>query len=115
MEVAVLSLGGVPKPQEVQQVVCLLEPVAIQAKGGFDEAMLTQGAVDRLNAIVMTALLTAMVLVPLAMQAGESGNEIQSPMAVVILGGLISATVLNLFVMPARYSMLSRPALASGK
>ena len=86
-----------------------------KAKGGFDEAMLTKGAVDRLNPIVMTALSTAMALVPLALQAGESGSEIQSPMAVVILGGLISATVLNLFVMPAMYSLLSQPAVASGK
>jgi Cu/Ag efflux pump CusA len=81
-----------------------------KATGRIDEAMLTQGAVDRLNPIVMTALSTAMALVPLSMQAGESGSEIQSPMAVVILGGLISATVLNLFVMPAMYSLLSRPA-----
>jgi Cu/Ag efflux pump CusA len=77
--------------------------------------MLTKGAVDRLNPIVMTALSTAMALVPLALQAGESGSEIQSPMAVVILGGLISATVLNLFVMPAMYSLLSQPVVASGK
>lgn len=73
-------------------------------------SMLMQGAVDRLNPIVMTALSTAMALVPLALQAGESGSEIQSPMATVILGGLISATLLNLFVMPAMYSLLQEPA-----
>jgi Cu/Ag efflux pump CusA len=51
----------------------------------------------------MTALSTALALIPLALNGDASGNEIQSPMAIVILGGLLSATVLNLFVIPIIY------------
>jgi Cu/Ag efflux pump CusA len=69
------------------------------------------GAGDRLNPIVMTALSTALALIPLALNAEVSGNEIQSPMAVVILGGLLSATLLNLYVIPAIYAIV-RPRLS---
>lgn len=64
------------------------------------------GSIDRLNPILMTALTTALALVPLALNAGEAGNEIQSPMAIVILGGLLSATALNLFVIPCVYKLV---------
>lgn len=67
---------------------------------------IVRGAGDRLNAIVMTALSTALALIPLALNSGVSGNEIQSPMAVVILGGLLSATLLNLYVIPAVYGLV---------
>lgn len=60
-----------------------------------------QGAIERLNPIIMTALTAGIALIPLALAAGEPGNEIQSPMAQVILGGLLSATLLNLIVVPA--------------
>ncbi|MDX1639465.1 MAG: efflux RND transporter permease subunit [Balneolaceae bacterium] len=60
-----------------------------------------QGAMERLNPILMTALTAGLALIPLALAAGEPGNEIQSPMAQVILGGLISSTVLNMIVIPA--------------
>ena len=53
--------------------------------------------------IVMTALATALALVPLALSAGEPGSEIQAPMAIVILAGLMSSTVLNMIVLPALY------------
>ena len=59
-----------------------------------------QGAIERLNPIIMTALTAGIALIPLALAAGEPGNEIQSPMAQVILGGLLSATLLNLIVVP---------------
>ena len=61
---------------------------------------LHQGALDRLNPILMTTCTTGLALVPLVLKGSESGNEIQSPMAIVILGGLVSATVLNVVVMP---------------
>lgn len=62
-----------------------------------------QGATERLIPILMTAIGTALALIPLAMAAGEPGSEIQAPMAVVILFGLISSTVLNMLVVPAMY------------
>ncbi|MFU8861747.1 MAG: efflux RND transporter permease subunit [Cyclonatronaceae bacterium] len=60
-----------------------------------------QGAMERLNPILMTALTAGIALIPLAIAAGEPGNEIQSPMAQVILGGLLSSTLLNMVVIPA--------------
>lgn len=68
--------------------------------------LLKTGALDRLNPILMTAFTTGLALVPLALKGGEAGNEIQSPMAVVILGGLFSATLLNLVVIPSVYGLV---------
>jgi CzcA family heavy metal efflux pump len=61
------------------------------------------GSMERLVPIAMTALATALALVPLALSAGEPGSEIQAPMAIVILAGLLSSTVLNMLVLPALY------------
>ena len=61
------------------------------------------GSVDRLLPIIMTALTTALALIPIAIKSTEPGNEIQSPMAVVILGGLVTSTILNVFVVPIIY------------
>ena len=62
-----------------------------------------RAAIERLIPILMTALATGLALVPLAMSAGQPGSEIQAPMAVVILWGLLSSTVLNMIVVPALY------------
>lgn len=59
-----------------------------------------RGASERLVPILMTAIVTALALLPLAVTSGEAGNEIEGPMAVVILGGLVTSTLLNLFVLP---------------
>ncbi|HBS11554.1 MAG TPA: CusA/CzcA family heavy metal efflux RND transporter, partial [Flavobacteriaceae bacterium] len=61
------------------------------------------GSLDRLNPILMTALTTALALIPLALAGNLPGNEIQSPMAKVILGGLLSSTLLNIFIVPVVY------------
>jgi len=66
------------------------------------------GSADRLLPIVMTALTSALALIPLALTGGRAGNELQSPMAIVILGGLISSTALNMFVVPAIYYLRNR-------
>lgn len=63
------------------------------------------GSADRLLPIIMTALTSALALLPLAINATDPGNEIQSPMAIVILGGLVSSTVLNIYVVPIIYSL----------
>ena len=65
------------------------------------------GSLDRLNPIIMTALTSALALVPLVIGSDLPGNEIQSPMAKVLLGGLISSTLLNGFVIPVVYSLVS--------
>lgn len=66
------------------------------------------GSADRLLPIVMTALTSALALIPLAINGDKPGNEIQSPMAVVILGGLISSTILNMYVVPSIYYLINR-------
>lgn len=66
------------------------------------------GSLDRLNPILMTALTAALALIPLAFTGDKPGNEIQSPMAVVILGGLFSSTLLNMFIVPAVYYLVKR-------
>ena len=65
-----------------------------------------QGSIDRLSPILMTALTAGLALIPLAIAGDLAGNEIQSPMAKVILGGLLSSTLLNLFVVPAVYYLV---------
>ena len=65
------------------------------------------GSLDRLNPILMTALSSALALIPLALAGSEAGNEIQSPMAKVILGGLLTSTLLNGFIIPIVYTMLN--------
>ena len=67
-----------------------------------------QGSIDRLSPILMTSLTSALALIPLAMGGDVSGNEIQSPMAKVILGGLISSTLLNGFIIPIVYILFNR-------
>ena len=66
------------------------------------------GSMDRLNPILMTALSSALALVPMALGGHLPGNEIQSPMAKVILGGLLSSTLLNGFIIPAVYLIINR-------
>ena len=65
------------------------------------------GSLDRLNPILMTALTSALALIPLAVGGDLPGNEIQSPIAQVILGGLLSSTLLNGFVVPIMYLLLN--------
>lgn len=66
-----------------------------------------KGSSDRLNAILMTALTAALALIPLALKGDLSGNEIQSPMAKVILGGLLTSTLLNIYIVPIAYSIFN--------
>lgn len=69
----------------------------------FGRDLVLRGAEERLTPIVMTALVTALALVPIVLGGNRPGHEIEHPMAVVILGGLVTSTILNLFLMPALY------------
>jgi len=80
----------------------------LQAQGASLDETVSKGSTDRLNAILMTALTAALALIPLAMQGDLPGNEIQSPMAQVILGGLLTSTLLNIFIVPIVYSILNK-------
>ncbi|WP_290390687.1 efflux RND transporter permease subunit, partial [Paramuribaculum intestinale] len=75
----------------------------LKAEGEGLSERIRHGSVDRLNPIIMTALTSALALIPLAVRGSEPGNEIQSPMAIVILGGLLTSTFLNLVVVPVIY------------
>ena len=70
--------------------------------------LIVDGAIDRLNPILMTALTAALALIPLAVSGDTAGNEIQSPMAIVILGGLLTSTFLNIYVIPIIYLLSVR-------
>ena len=69
-----------------------------------------RGATERLVPILMTALAAGLALVPIALSAGEPGSEIQAPMAMVIMFGLLSSTALNMIVVPILYDRFGRPA-----
>ncbi|WP_373060717.1 efflux RND transporter permease subunit [Gemmatimonas sp.] len=78
----------------------------------FREAV-TRGSLERLSPILMTALTAGLALIPLAFGGGEPGNELQTPMAIVILGGLLSATALNMLVLPALYWLFGERVAAT--
>ena len=75
----------------------------------FRESII-QGSLERLSPILMTALVTGVGLIPLALGAGQPGKEIQQPMAVVILGGIVTSTFLNMIVIPPLYMRYGRTA-----
>ncbi len=75
----------------------------------FDAAMIIQGAKERLSPILMTALAAMLALLPLVFGGEKPGQEIEHPMAIVIVGGLISSTILNLFILPVMYSLFGQP------
>lgn len=77
----------------------------LQGMGVYESVV--KGSIDRLNPILMTALSSALALIPLALGGDLPGNEIQSPMAQVILGGLLTSTFLNGFIVPAVYLLTS--------
>lgn len=80
-----------------------LLPASLQPEAGILRQIVTEGSADRLNPILMTALTAALALIPLIFNGDKSGNEIQSPMGIVVLGGLITSTLLNIYVVPALY------------
>jgi len=79
----------------------------------FGPRLVLRGANERLAPIMMTASATALALVPLAVAGSIPGHEIEHPMAIVILGGLVTATLLNLFVLPCLYLRFGRPEMSA--
>src|SRR5262249_53173795 len=75
----------------------------------FGSDLVVQGSLDRLTPILMTALVTGLALLPLVVGGTRAGQEIEHPMAVIIVGGLLSSTALNLLLMPAFYLRWARP------
>jgi Cu/Ag efflux pump CusA len=75
----------------------------------FGRALVMRGASERLAPVLMTALATALALAPFVVFGGRSGQEIENPMAIVILGGLATSTFMNLFVLPSLYLRFAGP------
>jgi len=80
----------------------------LRSEGMALQQAVVQGSLDRLNPILMTALSSALALIPLSVNGDLPGNEIQSPMATVILGGLLSSTFLNGFIIPIIYLLMNK-------
>ena len=87
----------------------------LRSEGATLQHAVIQGSLDRLNPILMTALSSALALIPLAVNGDLPGNEIQSPMAKVILGGLLSSTFLNGFIIPIIYLMINKESQETSK
>jgi CzcA family heavy metal efflux pump len=121
---AVVSTGGVVS---LGSMVGLVTVLGIAARNGimlvshfrhleteegvpFGVGLILRGAEERLAPILMTALATGLALLPLAVTGNKPGQEIEYPLAVVILGGLITSTILNLFLLPPLYARFGRPA-----
>ena len=85
----------------------------LRAEGHPLTYCIMHGSADRLNPILMTALTTALALIPLALGGDLSGNEIQSPMAKVILGGLATSILLNGFIVPVMYMIINKKSKTS--
>jgi len=106
-----ITLFGIATRNGVMMVAHIQNLVASKVVGDALSAV-RRGAMERLIPILMTALAAGLALVPLALSAGEPGSEIQAPMAVVILFGLLSSTALNMIVVPALYLRFGSAARA---
>jgi Cu/Ag efflux pump CusA len=98
-----ITLFGIATRNGIMLISHVRHLMEVEGVQDFKEAIM-RGAAERLAPILMTALAAGLALVPIALRMGEAGNEIQSPMAIVILFGLLSSTVLNMVVVPSLYS-----------
>jgi Cu/Ag efflux pump CusA len=102
-----ITLFGIATRNGIMLVSHIRHLMEEEGVSTFREAV-ERGAHERLLPILMTAMAAGLALIPLAMAAGESGSEIQTPMAIVILCGLTTSTLLNMFVVPALYLQYGR-------
>jgi Cu/Ag efflux pump CusA len=100
--VGFIALFGIATGNGVMRVTHIRHLVEEERVADF-RAAVRRGALERLSPILMTALSAGLALVPLALAGGEPGSELQTPMAIVMLWGLLSSTALNMLVVPALY------------
>jgi CzcA family heavy metal efflux pump len=103
-----ITLFGIATRNGIMLVSHIRHLMEVEGVTSFREAV-ERGAHERLLPILMTAMAAGLALIPLALAAGESGSEIQTPMAIVILCGLTTSTLLNMFVVPALYFRYGQP------
>ena len=118
--VGFVSLFGISTRNSILMISHYEDLVAVEGRQ-WDLRTAVRGATERLLPILMTALVVALGLLPIAIGAEEAGKEIEGPMAIVILGGLITSTALNLLVLPTlalrfgRFTPLNQASFLSGR
>jgi len=106
-----ITLFGIATRNGIMLVSHIRHLMEAEGVTSLREAVI-RGAEERLAPILMTAMAAGLALIPLAFAAGQSGSEIQTPMAVVILFGLMTSTLLNMVVVPAMYLRYGAPVAA---
>jgi Cu/Ag efflux pump CusA len=109
-----ITLFGIATRNGIMLVSHIQHLMTVEGVTDFREAV-ARGARERLAPILMTAMAAGLALVPLAVSGGQAGSEIQTPMALVILCGLTSSTLLNMFVVPVLYLRYGRLAIAGSR
>jgi Cu/Ag efflux pump CusA len=104
-----ITLFGIATRNGIMLVSHIQQLLEVEGVTDLREAV-ERGAQERLAPILMTAMAAGLALIPLALAGSRSGSEIQTPMAIVILCGLVTSTLLNMFVVPTLYLQYGRPA-----
>jgi Cu/Ag efflux pump CusA len=107
--VGLITLAGVASRNTIMMISHYLHLMRYEGER-FNEAMIIRGSLERLVPVTMTALAAGLAVIPLALAAGEPGKEILYPVAVVILGGLVSSTLLDMAVTPVVFFKFGRRA-----